>query len=174
MRHRFGRPRIRSPPVTLLRPLCDLSRQLQISREIELHRLLCNDHVVSFKSHFEDENNVYIVLELCNRKVCDYKSSTPLVIHALPRPTTLNHALPRPIMPYPILPCLTIPYLALSCPIMSYHVLRLSLHPYRVFCVVLYHHLPMPRLFSTPALYASPRPAPYPFPRPAPSRWFTC
>ena len=41
----------------------------QIAREVELHRNLKNPHVVGFHSYFEDEDNVYIVLENCSRKV---------------------------------------------------------------------------------------------------------
>lgn len=42
---------------------------LQIAREVDLQRDLSNDHVVGFHSYFEDEDNVYIVLENCSRKV---------------------------------------------------------------------------------------------------------
>lgn len=37
--------------------------------EIELHRTLSHKHVVKFSHHFEDEENIYIFLELCSRKV---------------------------------------------------------------------------------------------------------
>lgn len=42
---------------------------LQIVREVELHRDLKHKHVVEFHSYFEDDENVYIVLENCPRKV---------------------------------------------------------------------------------------------------------
>lgn len=37
--------------------------------EIELHRTLSHKHVVKFSHHFEDQENIYIFLELCSRKV---------------------------------------------------------------------------------------------------------
>ena len=37
--------------------------------EIELHRNLSHKHVVKFSHHFEDQENIYIFLELCSRKV---------------------------------------------------------------------------------------------------------
>lgn len=41
----------------------------QIMNEIELHRTLSHKHVVKFSHHFEDQDNIYIFLELCSRKV---------------------------------------------------------------------------------------------------------
>lgn len=41
----------------------------QIMNEIELHRTLSHKHVVKFSHHFEDQENIYIFLELCSRKV---------------------------------------------------------------------------------------------------------
>ncbi|VDH94478.1 polo-like kinase 2 [Mytilus galloprovincialis] len=40
----------------------------KIVREVELHRDLKHKHVVEFHSYFEDDENVYIVLENCPRK----------------------------------------------------------------------------------------------------------
>ncbi|CAC5396028.1 PLK2 [Mytilus coruscus] len=40
----------------------------KIIREVELHRDLKHKHVVEFHSYFEDDENVYIVLENCPRK----------------------------------------------------------------------------------------------------------
>ncbi|KAL3869232.1 hypothetical protein ACJMK2_041940 [Sinanodonta woodiana] len=40
----------------------------KILREVELQKDLKHKHVVEFHSYFEDEENVYIVLENCNRK----------------------------------------------------------------------------------------------------------
>jgi len=40
----------------------------KISREIELHRSLHHRNVVQFFKHFEDSDNIYIVLENCSRK----------------------------------------------------------------------------------------------------------
>ena len=42
----------------------------QIETEIELHKSLRQRHVVGFHGHFEDDQFVYILLELCSRKVC--------------------------------------------------------------------------------------------------------
>lgn len=41
----------------------------QIETEIELHKSLRQRHVVGFHGHFEDDQHVYILLELCSRKV---------------------------------------------------------------------------------------------------------
>lgn len=41
----------------------------QITNEIELHRTLSHKHVVKFSHYFEDQENIYIFLELCSRKV---------------------------------------------------------------------------------------------------------
>lgn len=38
-------------------------------REVDLHKNLKHKHVVEFHSYFEDDENVYIVLENCPRKV---------------------------------------------------------------------------------------------------------
>uniref|UniRef100_A0A8C6P9J9 Serine/threonine-protein kinase PLK2 n=1 Tax=Nothobranchius furzeri TaxID=105023 RepID=A0A8C6P9J9_NOTFU len=40
----------------------------KIDREIELHRLLHHKHIVHFYHHFEDNENIYILLEYCSRK----------------------------------------------------------------------------------------------------------
>lgn len=40
----------------------------KISREIELHRSLHHRNVVQFYKHFEDGDNIYIMLENCSRK----------------------------------------------------------------------------------------------------------
>ena len=40
----------------------------KISREIELHRSLRHKNVVQFFKHFEDGDNIYIMLENCSRK----------------------------------------------------------------------------------------------------------
>lgn len=42
---------------------------IQILREIELHKSLRNPQVVAFHSYFEDDDSVYIILEMCRRKV---------------------------------------------------------------------------------------------------------
>ena len=41
----------------------------KIVREVELHKDLKHRNVVAFHSFFEDDSNVYIVLENCSRKV---------------------------------------------------------------------------------------------------------
>lgn len=40
----------------------------KIAREIELHSQLRHHHVVEFHCHFEDDENIYIILENCPRK----------------------------------------------------------------------------------------------------------
>ena len=41
----------------------------KMAQEISIHRSLKHDHIVGFHSFFEDSNFVYIVLELCKRRV---------------------------------------------------------------------------------------------------------
>ncbi|MBN3325389.1 PLK3 kinase, partial [Atractosteus spatula] len=40
----------------------------KITNEIELHKTLHHKHIVKFSHHFEDQENIYIFLELCSRK----------------------------------------------------------------------------------------------------------
>ncbi|XP_051539810.1 serine/threonine-protein kinase PLK2-like [Myxocyprinus asiaticus] len=40
----------------------------KIDREIELHRALHHKHIVQFYHHFEDKDNIYILLEHCSRR----------------------------------------------------------------------------------------------------------
>ncbi|XP_022101720.1 serine/threonine-protein kinase PLK3-like isoform X1 [Acanthaster planci] len=40
----------------------------KMQREIHVHSLLKHPNVVGFHSHFDDEDNIYIILELCSRK----------------------------------------------------------------------------------------------------------
>lgn len=45
------------------------SRQKEkITQEIQIHKSLSHKHVVGFHGYFEDEKNVYIILELCKRQ----------------------------------------------------------------------------------------------------------
>ena len=44
---------------------------IQMTQEIEIHRSLSHKHVVGFHGFFDDSNNVYILLELCKRRVRD-------------------------------------------------------------------------------------------------------
>ena len=43
---------------------------LQIAREIDVHSKLSHPHVVKLHTYFEDDSNVYIILENCPLKVC--------------------------------------------------------------------------------------------------------
>ncbi|KAJ8413979.1 hypothetical protein AAFF_G00065770 [Aldrovandia affinis] len=40
----------------------------KIDREIQLHKALHHKHIVHFYQHFEDKDNIYILLEYCNRR----------------------------------------------------------------------------------------------------------
>jgi len=40
-----------------------------MTQEIHIHGNLGHKHIVGFESHFEDSDNVYIILELCRRRV---------------------------------------------------------------------------------------------------------
>jgi len=42
---------------------------LQLTQEICIHRSLRHNHVVAFHSFFDDKDNVYLLLELCRRRV---------------------------------------------------------------------------------------------------------
>ena len=42
---------------------------LQMTQEISIHRNLDHKHIVGFHGFFEDSDNVYILLELCRRRV---------------------------------------------------------------------------------------------------------
>ena len=59
----------------------------KMAQEISIHRSLNHQHIVGFQSFFEDSNFVYIVLELCKRRVCfqvlapPTKTELNLVIH---------------------------------------------------------------------------------------------
>ena len=44
----------------------------KMAQEISIHRSLNHDHIVAFHSFFEDNNFVYIVLELCKRRVSQF------------------------------------------------------------------------------------------------------
>ncbi|CAF3612090.1 unnamed protein product [Rotaria sp. Silwood1] len=40
----------------------------KMQQEVTIHQSLNHKHIVQFFSYFEDENNVYIILELCRRR----------------------------------------------------------------------------------------------------------
>lgn len=40
-----------------------------MTSEIKIHRMLKHPHVVQFHNFFDDDLNVYIVLELCRKRV---------------------------------------------------------------------------------------------------------
>ncbi len=42
---------------------------LQMTQEINIHRSVQHKHIVGFHGFFEDSDNVYILLELCRRRV---------------------------------------------------------------------------------------------------------
>lgn len=62
---------------------------MQINREIELHRGLSHKHIVHFYHHFEDKDNIYILLEYCSRRV----SHPPLIMPVLKDYTTCTVSL---------------------------------------------------------------------------------
>jgi serine/threonine protein kinase len=49
-----------------------------MQQEVTIHQSLNHKHIVQFFSYFEDENNVYIILELCRRRVTELFSSSNL------------------------------------------------------------------------------------------------
>lgn len=48
------------------------SQRDKMSQEIDIHRSLKHKHVVGFHNFFEDTQNIYIILELCKRRVSTY------------------------------------------------------------------------------------------------------
>jgi len=42
---------------------------MQMTQEINIHRSVGHKHIVGFHGFFEDSSNVYILLELCRRRV---------------------------------------------------------------------------------------------------------
>lgn len=55
------------------------------AQEITIHRSLNHANIVKFHSYFEDVQNIYIVLELCKKRVSftDQKKKTPVKCFAL-------------------------------------------------------------------------------------------
>uniref|UniRef100_A0A1B0DP63 polo kinase n=1 Tax=Phlebotomus papatasi TaxID=29031 RepID=A0A1B0DP63_PHLPP len=45
------------------------SQKEKMTQEISIHRSLCHKNVVQFHSFFDDKINIYIVLELCQRRI---------------------------------------------------------------------------------------------------------
>lgn len=48
------------------------NQKAKMSQEITIHRALNHKNVVGFHSFFDDIQNVYIVLELCKKRVSYY------------------------------------------------------------------------------------------------------
>lgn len=44
----------------------------KMTLEITIHRKLQHKHVVGFHSFFYDSNNIYIILELCRKRVNNF------------------------------------------------------------------------------------------------------
>jgi polo-like kinase 1 len=40
-----------------------------MSQEINIHRSIKHKHIVEFYSYFEDSEYIYILLEICNKRV---------------------------------------------------------------------------------------------------------
>lgn len=48
-----------------------------MTQEISIHRSVSHKHIVKFHSFFEDMDNVYILLELCRRRVSSHPCCGP-------------------------------------------------------------------------------------------------
>lgn len=73
--------------ITIISFVADLVfTSCQIDREIELHRALHHKHIVHFYHHFEDKENIYILLEYCSRKVSPLSEigSSAMSLHSVP------------------------------------------------------------------------------------------
>ena len=51
-----------------------------MTQEINIHRSVHHKHIVGFHGFFEDKDNVYILLELCRRRVRFCASSNYIVV----------------------------------------------------------------------------------------------
>lgn len=49
-----------------------------MTQEISIHRSVSHKHIVKFHSFFEDMDNVYILLELCRRRVSSHLAVGPV------------------------------------------------------------------------------------------------
>ena len=59
----------------------------QMAMEIEIHKSLNHKHIVKFHGFFEDKENIYILLELCRRRVSTHTpQSSPMPLHLVPTP----------------------------------------------------------------------------------------
>ena len=47
-----------------------------MAQEIDIHRSLSHKHIVGFTGFFEDKDNVYVLLELCRRRVSIHVACT--------------------------------------------------------------------------------------------------
>lgn len=48
-----------------------------MAMEIEIHKSLNHKHIVKFHGFFEDKENIYILLELCRRRVSTHSPLPP-------------------------------------------------------------------------------------------------
>ena len=48
--------------------LTDLRKKTKVEQELRLHQELKHPRIVTFEHFFEDQDNVYILLELCHKK----------------------------------------------------------------------------------------------------------
>lgn len=40
-----------------------------MTQEISIHRSVKHNNIVGFHTYFEDKENIYIILEICNKRV---------------------------------------------------------------------------------------------------------
>jgi len=57
----------------------------KMTQEIAIHQTLNHRHIVGFHGFFDDAHNIYIILELCRKRVGIF---SPLSPHVLGRMTT--------------------------------------------------------------------------------------
>ncbi len=55
-----------------------LHHREKVDREIDIHQRLRHDNIVRMYSSFEDAQYIYMVLELCQKKVTEY-----LMVHII-------------------------------------------------------------------------------------------
>ena len=48
--------------------LVDDRKKRKVEAELQIHKKLKHKHIVEFKHFFEDETNIYILMELCTNK----------------------------------------------------------------------------------------------------------
>lgn len=63
-----NKPKVQAAKIVPKQNLVKTRSRQKLMSEIKIHRALHHENIVSFEHFFEDEENVYIMLELCNNQ----------------------------------------------------------------------------------------------------------